>query len=235
MSVKLNRKGSTQNALWLVWPGETEAAQRVANRLKQEQQQEEEDDGKAKAAAGVVGGAGQAAAQQERGMAVGETQSSSMRWQDDEVDDPRFSTMNYDYEVRQRYFLRLFYIEMIILPRQARDKHRESTQKRVPFSCRTPRQQSLCGQRRRRGMRWRRMLRGRQQRKKKPRGWMLPRLTAGSRSRRSAGAPPRLPQPLPAAVQTPTAAQSTYPRSRCAFDFIVCYSIFLRRDIAGDV
>ena len=28
-----------------------------------------------------------------------------------------------------------FYIQMIVLPRQARDKHRESTQKRVPFSC----------------------------------------------------------------------------------------------------
>ena len=111
MSVKLNRKGSTQNTLWLVWPGETEAAQRVANRLKQEQQQEEEDDGKAKAAAGVVGGAGQAAAQQERGMGVGETQGGGMRWQDDEVDDPRFSTMNYDYEVRKRYFLRHFYIK----------------------------------------------------------------------------------------------------------------------------
>ena len=71
MSVKLNRKGSTQNTLWLVWPGETEAAQRVANGLKQEQQQEEEDDGKAKAAAGVVGGAGQAAPRQLRAASRG--------------------------------------------------------------------------------------------------------------------------------------------------------------------
>jgi hypothetical protein len=38
--------------------------------------------------------------------------------------------------MRERYFLRHFYINAIILPRQARDKHRKSFQKRVPFSCR---------------------------------------------------------------------------------------------------
>ena len=31
---------------------------------------------------------------------------------------------------RQRHFLRHLYIKCIILPRQARDKHRESTQKK---------------------------------------------------------------------------------------------------------
>jgi hypothetical protein len=35
--------------------------------------------------------------------------------------------------VRKTYFLRHLYIKTIILPRQARDKHRESTQKRVTF------------------------------------------------------------------------------------------------------
>ena len=39
--------------------------------------------------------------------------------------------------MRKRYFLlRRFNVKTIILPRQARDKHRESTQKRAPFSCR---------------------------------------------------------------------------------------------------
>jgi hypothetical protein len=33
-------------------------------------------------------------------------------------------------QVRKRHFLRHFILKMIILPRQARDKHRESTQKR---------------------------------------------------------------------------------------------------------
>ena len=32
-----------------------------------------------------------------------------------------------------------FYLGTIILPRQARDKDRETAQKRVPFSCRSPR------------------------------------------------------------------------------------------------
>jgi hypothetical protein len=36
-------------------------------------------------------------------------------------------------EVRKRHFLRHLYIKCIILPRQARDKHRESTQKRDVF------------------------------------------------------------------------------------------------------
>ena len=40
-------------------------------------------------------------------------------------------------EVRKRHFLRHLYIKMLILPRQARDKHRESTQKKMPFSHRT--------------------------------------------------------------------------------------------------
>jgi hypothetical protein len=35
--------------------------------------------------------------------------------------------------VRKTYFLRHLYIKTIILPRQARDKHRESTQKIVTF------------------------------------------------------------------------------------------------------
>ena len=36
-------------------------------------------------------------------------------------------------QVRKRHFLRHLYIKCIILPRQARDKHRESTQKRDVF------------------------------------------------------------------------------------------------------
>jgi len=36
-------------------------------------------------------------------------------------------------QVRKRHFLRHLYIECIILPRQARDKHRENS-KKVPFS-----------------------------------------------------------------------------------------------------
>ena len=36
-------------------------------------------------------------------------------------------------QVRKRHFLRHFYIKCIILPRQARDKHRENS-KKVPFS-----------------------------------------------------------------------------------------------------
>ena len=35
--------------------------------------------------------------------------------------------------VRKRVFLRHLYIKMLILPRQARDKHRESTQKQTRF------------------------------------------------------------------------------------------------------
>jgi hypothetical protein len=38
--------------------------------------------------------------------------------------------------VRKRHFLSHLYIKINILPRQARDKHRESTQKKVPFSLR---------------------------------------------------------------------------------------------------
>jgi hypothetical protein len=42
-----------------------------------------------------------------------------------------------EFQVRKRVFLRHFYIKcIIILPRQARDKHRETTQKRTRF-CRT--------------------------------------------------------------------------------------------------
>ena len=37
-------------------------------------------------------------------------------------------------QVRKRHFLRHLYIKINILPRQARDKHRETTQKKVPFS-----------------------------------------------------------------------------------------------------
>jgi hypothetical protein len=43
--------------------------------------------------------------------------------------------------VRKRRFLRHLYIKCIILPRQARDEHRENS-KRVPFSRRAPK----CGQ-----------------------------------------------------------------------------------------
>ena len=39
-------------------------------------------------------------------------------------------------EVRKRYFLSTFNIKIIILPRQARDKHRKL--KKAPFSCRAP-------------------------------------------------------------------------------------------------
>ena len=38
-------------------------------------------------------------------------------------------------EARKRHFLRHLYIKCIILPRQARDKHRENS-KKVPFSLR---------------------------------------------------------------------------------------------------
>jgi hypothetical protein len=38
--------------------------------------------------------------------------------------------------VRKRPVLSTFYTRRMNLPRQARDKHSESTQKRVPFSCR---------------------------------------------------------------------------------------------------
>ena len=41
-------------------------------------------------------------------------------------------------KVRKRHFLRHLYIKCIVLPRQARDKHRESTQKRMAFSYRRP-------------------------------------------------------------------------------------------------
>lgn len=41
MTVKLQRKGSNRGALWLVWPGESEAAQRVANLQKQKHQRDE--------------------------------------------------------------------------------------------------------------------------------------------------------------------------------------------------
>jgi hypothetical protein len=39
----------------------------------------------------------------------------------------------YSSQVRKRHFLRHLYIKCIILPRQARDKHRENS-KKVPFS-----------------------------------------------------------------------------------------------------
>ena len=39
-------------------------------------------------------------------------------------------------KVKQRVFLSHLYIKCIFLPRQARDKHRESTQKRQLFCCR---------------------------------------------------------------------------------------------------
>ena len=38
-----------------------------------------------------------------------------------------------DAQVRKRVFLRHLYINAMILPRQARDKHRESTQKETRF------------------------------------------------------------------------------------------------------
>jgi len=46
-----------------------------------------------------------------------------------------------EHQVRKRYLQSVLCIKMIILPRQARDKneHRESTRKRVPFSCSEPR------------------------------------------------------------------------------------------------
>jgi hypothetical protein len=40
-----------------------------------------------------------------------------------------------DSMVRKRHFFRHLYIKCIILPRQARDKHRENS-KKVPFSLR---------------------------------------------------------------------------------------------------
>ena len=50
MSVKLQRKGN-RGALWLVWPGETEAAQRVAN-LAEKQQQRQQDDSERRSSPG---------------------------------------------------------------------------------------------------------------------------------------------------------------------------------------
>ena len=52
----------------------------------------------------------------------------------------RTTSMLSTQAVRNRVFLRHLYIKMIILPRQARDKHRESTQKRTRFlqGSRTP-------------------------------------------------------------------------------------------------
>jgi hypothetical protein len=37
-------------------------------------------------------------------------------------------------QVRKRHFLRHLHLTTLILPRQARDKHRESTQHKMPFS-----------------------------------------------------------------------------------------------------
>jgi hypothetical protein len=45
--------------------------------------------------------------------------------------------------VRKRHFLRHLYIKCIILPRQARDEHRENS-KKVPFSLRCGRRMSRC-------------------------------------------------------------------------------------------
>ena len=45
MSVKLQRKGN-RGALWLVWPGDTEAAQRVANLAEKQQQQQQDESGR---------------------------------------------------------------------------------------------------------------------------------------------------------------------------------------------
>jgi serine/threonine protein phosphatase PrpC len=58
-------------------------------------------------------------------------------------------------QVRKRLsFLRHLYIKCIILPRQARDKHRESTQKRVAFSLSTWRTASCCWHATGCGTRW---------------------------------------------------------------------------------
>jgi hypothetical protein len=43
------------------------------------------------------------------------------------------STIRENCPVKKRHFLRHLYIKGIILPRQARDKHRESTQKQMAF------------------------------------------------------------------------------------------------------
>jgi hypothetical protein len=45
------------------------------------------------------------------------------------------STSCSESQVRQLHFLSTFYIEMIILPRHAPDKHRETTQKSACFPC----------------------------------------------------------------------------------------------------
>ena len=43
------------------------------------------------------------------------------------------SGIEYDQVRKKRSVLSHFYYKTIILPRQARDKHRESTQKQMPF------------------------------------------------------------------------------------------------------
>eukprot|EP01046_Picozoa_sp_COSAG06_P006561 COSAG06_NODE_310_length_17775_cov_9.971374_4_plen_132_part_00 len=45
----------------------------------------------------------------------------------------------YFNQVRKRIFMRRFVLQMIVLPREARDKHRESTQKEMRFCCRATR------------------------------------------------------------------------------------------------
>jgi hypothetical protein len=46
---------------------------------------------------------------------------------------PRHDCRGRKRRLRKTAFLSHFYIKTIILPRQARDKHRESTQKKMPF------------------------------------------------------------------------------------------------------
>jgi hypothetical protein len=54
---------------------------------------------------------------------------------------PNFMALNAETipaeQVRKRYFLSTFYTKMIILPRQARDKHWENSKKRRVFLQRT--------------------------------------------------------------------------------------------------
>jgi hypothetical protein len=75
MSVKLQRKGK-KGALWLVWPGETEAARRVANLERRRQQQEDTEE------------------QGDGGAQSGEVGWNSPKFPGSD-DDPRFASMHY--------------------------------------------------------------------------------------------------------------------------------------------
>jgi hypothetical protein len=56
----------------------------------------------------------------------------------EQEEEERVAEREYDWDEvrRKRTFCAIFILKTIILPRQARDKHRKNSKKRVPFSCR---------------------------------------------------------------------------------------------------